>query len=129
MSENEEIASCLTIRLIRSFKHRNFRNIVLRNVDLQITGSDLANIINSTIKTTTGLPPPFKTFNYDTLKIETKAHGSKTNNPVMNCENDEELIINQNISLKESGIRNETEINFFLFEDYENYKVDFSHQW
>ena len=39
------------------------------------------------------LPPPFRKFCYDTLKIEHQAHGAKTSDPVINTERDGELIL------------------------------------
>ena len=47
------------------------------------------------------------------FQIEHQAHGAKTNDPVMNCENDEELILKPGQSLSQSNIRHETELAFF----------------
>ena len=40
----------------------------------------------------------------------------------MNCENDNELILNEISTLQKCGIKNETEISFFNREDYVQYK-------
>lgn len=59
----------LVIRVIRSFVHRNIRNIVLKEVSLSITVEELKDIINEKLKTAPGLPPPFRKYVYDTLKV------------------------------------------------------------
>jgi len=40
------------------------------------------------------IPPPFRTFHFDTLKIEHVPFKSKSNDPVINCEDDDILILN-----------------------------------
>jgi len=120
----------LVIRLIRSFAHRNIRNIVLRddtdgfNLDTT-TVQELMTLIRQKLSSneiTPPLPPPFKTFNFNCMKIEHQAFGSKTSDTVINCENDDDLILKGNLTLSESGVKNETEISFFKLEDYLEYK-------
>lgn len=120
----------LVIRLVRSFAHKNIRNIVLRE------DTDNFNLTNTTVKDlmilirkklgsdeiNPPLPPPFKKFEFNCMKIEHQAFGSKTNNTVINCDNDEELILKENLTLHEVGVKNETEISFFNLEDYTQYK-------
>jgi hypothetical protein len=79
----------LTIRLIRSFNPPNIRNLVLKNVaanlkvtelkelirngnflDMSIYKFPLISIFVDKELKTSNLPPPFKTFPYDSLKIE-----------------------------------------------------------
>ena len=113
----------LTIRLIRSFEHRNVKNIVLKLSDRNILVKDLKALICSEIKSPTSkhnLPPPFKMFAYDTLKIEHVPFKSKSTDPVINCENDESLILSDEKSI--DNLVNETEISFFLLKDYIQYK-------
>lgn len=57
------------------------------------------------------------------FQIEHQAHGAKSNDPVINCENDEELILIPGKTLGKSNIRNETEISFFRLSDYKAYKA------
>ncbi len=129
----------IIIRVIRSFEYRNIRNLVLKDVSLSITTEELKIRIAQALQVAPGLPPPFRKYDYDTLKvnrlcnhalaeklyvfvvflqIESHAHGAKTNDPVINHENDEGLILKPGFTLAESDVRNETEISFFKYEDY-----------
>ena len=40
----------------------------------------------------------------------------------MNCENDDELILKDDLTLENCGVKNETEISFFNRDDYAQYK-------
>jgi len=121
-NDNDESSVTLSIRLIRSFEHRNLRFIPLRHVDLTWTTEDLMNVIRDNIQNSPNLPPPFKKFEFDTLKIEHQAHGAKSNDPVINTENDETLILSQGKHLSESNVKHETEIAFFKLNDYLQYQ-------
>jgi len=116
-----ETTTILSIRLIRSFEHRNLRFFPLKAVDLSWTTEQLMSVIKENIKNSTSLPPPFRKFDFDTLKIEHQAHGFKSNDPVMNCENDDQLILKPGQKLNESNVRHETEIAFFKLSDYQAY--------
>ncbi|XP_030846283.1 UPF0538 protein C2orf76 homolog [Strongylocentrotus purpuratus] len=119
----------VTIRLIRSFLHRNIKHIVLHNVNLDDTVEELMNKIKEDIKTRSGLPPPFRKHGYDTLKVEYKKHGSKTSDPVINKEDDDKLMLKPDQTLKACNIENETEISFFNRKEYEQYKTDSTVVW
>jgi len=121
MTTTSESSITLSIRLIRSFEHRNLRFFPLHNVDLSWTTEQLMTVINEKIITSTSLPPPFKKFEFDTLKIEHQAHGAKSNDPVINCEKDEKLILEPGKLLSQSDVRNETELAFFKLSDYQSY--------
>ncbi|XP_062586552.1 UPF0538 protein C2orf76 homolog [Saccostrea cucullata] len=95
----------VTVRLIRSFEHRNLKHVVYHEVDLSQSVSNFKDFIKN-----------------DTLKISHKPHGSKSNDPVINLENDEGLILKDDQTLADSGVEDETEISFFKLEDYEVYK-------
>ncbi|XP_048756153.1 UPF0538 protein C2orf76 homolog [Ostrea edulis] len=114
----------VTVRLIRSFEHRNLKHVVYHDVDLSQSVSNFKDFIRNDIVTRPGLPPPYKKYSFDTLKISHKAHGSKSNNPVINVEEDEQLIMKDGDTLIDSGVENETEISFFRLEDYQAYKQD-----
>ena len=62
-------AVTLVIRVIRSFEFRNIRNIVLKGISLSITVEELKSIVNEKLKIAPGLPPPFRKYEYDTLKV------------------------------------------------------------
>ena len=71
MSKNDDDESSVTlsIRLIRSCEHRNLRFIPLHHVDLTWTTEELMNVIRDNIQNSPNLPPPFKKFEFDTLKV------------------------------------------------------------
>ncbi|CAI4710042.1 AMH_1a_G0038690.mRNA.1.CDS.1 [Saccharomyces cerevisiae] len=80
--------SVITIRIIKSFPFRNVKNVVLRDYDLaDKTAKDLFGDVLSRIQNEGSLRP-FRNVKYDTLKIYTHAHGSKTVNLVINFDHD-----------------------------------------
>jgi len=111
----------LVVRVIRSFPHRNIRNIVLRDVSLEITTDKLLQLAKETVSTSTSLPPPFRRYDYDCMKVEHQAHGSKTSDPVINTEG--EVLELGDVALTSVGIKNETEISLFRRSDYDDYKL------
>ncbi|MBN3326850.1 CB076 protein, partial [Atractosteus spatula] len=119
----------LTVRLVRSFEHRNFKPVVFRNVNLNQTVKEFIAAVKDDVSARPGLPPPFKKFEYDTMKIIHQAHGAKTNELVMSLEDDDRLILKDDSTLKEAGVANETELGFFRNEDYEKYKADPKTAW
>ncbi|KAF0388162.1 eukaryotic protein [Gigaspora margarita] len=112
----------ITIRIIKNFEYRTVKNLVLQNIKLDImTIGELKKIIIEKINVT----PAFKLFrnvDYDTLKIYMKAHRSKTQNLIINLDNDEWILNDENASLSSCNIENETELSFFNREAYEAYK-------
>ncbi|XP_077873370.1 UPF0538 protein C2orf76 homolog isoform X2 [Ictidomys tridecemlineatus] len=77
----------------------------------------------------TSLPPPFRNYKYDKLKIIHQAHKSKTNELVLSLEDDDRLLLKEDSTLKAAGIASETEIAFFCEEDYKNYKANPVSSW
>ncbi|XP_049904326.1 UPF0538 protein C2orf76 homolog isoform X6 [Epinephelus moara] len=67
----------VTVRLVRSFEHRNFKPVVFHRVRLDQTVQDFIQLVRDDIATRQGLPPPFKKYAYDTMKIIHQAHGAK----------------------------------------------------
>ncbi|XP_038076607.1 UPF0538 protein C2orf76 homolog [Patiria miniata] len=118
----ESSSITLTVRLIRSFEHRNIKHVVYKDITPDMTVKKFAEFVKTDIKTKAGLPPPFKTYNYDTFKIQHKAFGAKTSDPAINTENDDQLILREDTTLSESKVESETELSFFKREDYEKYK-------
>ncbi|XP_076326947.1 UPF0538 protein C2orf76 homolog isoform X1 [Tachypleus tridentatus] len=119
----------VTVRLIRSFEHHNVRPVVFKNIDPNQTVSSFKNTVLTDIKKRTGLPPPVKNYDYDTLKIQHQAHGAKSNDPIINTERDEELILQDHRTLAESNVRTETELSFFKRMDYIKYKENPHLSW
>ncbi|XP_058050563.1 UPF0538 protein C2orf76 homolog [Ahaetulla prasina] len=114
----------VTIRLIRSFEHRNFRPILYRNVNLDQTVKEFIAFVKNDITSRTELLPPFRKYTYDTMKIIHQAHGSKTNELVLSLEDDDKFILAEDSTLKAAGVANETELAFFCMDDYRNYKTN-----
>lgn len=124
--------STITIRVIKSFPYRNVKNFVLTNYDLKNkTGKDLYEDSINHIMTHNAFRP-FRNIEYDTLKIYTHAHGSKTVNLVINFDHDDDWIIdatNHNKKLVEYDISNETEVSLFNLEEYNKYKANPEEKW
>ncbi|XP_019409403.1 PREDICTED: UPF0538 protein C2orf76 homolog isoform X1 [Crocodylus porosus] len=114
----------ITVRLVRSFEHRNFRPVVYHGVHLDQTVKQFVAFVRNDVSSRTGLPPPFRNYKYDTMKIIHQAHRSKTNELVVSLEDDDKLILRDDSTLKAAGIANETELAFFCEEDYRNYKAN-----
>ncbi|CAL8240840.1 unnamed protein product [Merluccius merluccius] len=114
----------VTVRLVRSFEHRNFRPIVIRAVDLDQTVDEFISRVKTDVATRDSLPPPFRNFGYDTMKIIHQAHGFKTNELVMSLEDDDTLILPPASTLAAAGVANETEMAFFSGKDYGLYKAN-----
>ncbi|MEE6524043.1 hypothetical protein FKM82_023242, partial [Ascaphus truei] len=94
----------VTVRLVRSFEHRNFRPVVYHGVNLDQTVREFLAHVKNDITVRAGLPPPFKKYTYDTMKIIHQAHGSKTNELVVSLEDDSTLILQDDSSLREAGV-------------------------
>uniref|UniRef100_A0A4W6CX56 Chromosome 2 open reading frame 76 n=1 Tax=Lates calcarifer TaxID=8187 RepID=A0A4W6CX56_LATCA len=56
------------------------------------------------IATRPGLPPPFRKYAYDTMKIIHQAHGAKTNELVMSLDDDDKLILQDGQTLRTAGV-------------------------
>uniref|UniRef100_A0A1A8D532 Chromosome 2 open reading frame 76 n=1 Tax=Nothobranchius kadleci TaxID=1051664 RepID=A0A1A8D532_NOTKA len=119
----------VTVRLVRSFEHRNFKPVVFHGVNLDQTVQDFMRVVREDISTRAGLPPPFRTFPYDTMKIIHQAHGAKTNELVMSVDEDDKLILQDRQTLRSAGVANETEVAFFRKEDYGLYKANPRTSW
>lgn len=59
--------------------------------------------MNSELKKSS-LPPPFKTFAFDTLKIEHFPFKSKSSDPVINCLDDDLLMLKDETTLSDCHI-------------------------
>ncbi|XP_041663644.1 UPF0538 protein C2orf76 homolog [Cheilinus undulatus] len=122
-------APVVTVRLVRSFEHRNFRPVVYRGVSLDQTVDEFIKTVKDDITMRSDLPAPFRKYDYDTMKIVHQAHGAKTNELVMSLDDDEELILRDGQTLREAGVANETEVAFFRKEDYGRFKANPKTVW
>ena len=50
----------IPIRVIRSFPHRNIRNIVLKDVSTTLTTESLLDKLLAEVSSSSSLPPPFR---------------------------------------------------------------------
>ncbi|KAM3667944.1 LOW QUALITY PROTEIN: UPF0538 protein C2orf76 homolog [Ammospiza maritima maritima] len=119
----------ITVRLVRSFQHRNFRPLVFHGVPLEQTVREFMAFVRQDVSSRSGLPPPFKNYKYDTMKIIHQAHKSKTGELVVSLEDDDKLILKEDSTLKAAGVENETELAFFCEEDYRNYRANPVSAW
>ncbi|XP_075886779.1 UPF0538 protein C2orf76 homolog [Nelusetta ayraudi] len=119
----------VTVRLVRSFQHRNFKPVVFHGIRLDQTVQDFIQLVRDDVVKRPGLPPPFRNYCYDTMKIIHQAHGAKTNELVMSLEDDEKLILANSQTLRDAGVVNETEVAFFSAEDYGLYKANPTSTW
>ena len=68
-NENAAPGATVTVRVIRSFEFRNWKPLVIRNVDLENTTTEgLQELVEIAIKNST-LTLPFKNYNFDTFKV------------------------------------------------------------
>ncbi|XP_044073474.1 UPF0538 protein C2orf76 homolog isoform X4 [Siniperca chuatsi] len=102
----------VTVRLVRSFEHRNFKPVVFHGVNVDQTVLDFIQLVRD-----------------DTMKIIHQAHGAKTNELVMSLDDDEKLILQDGQTLRAAGVANETEVAFFRKEDYGLYKANPKTAW
>ncbi|CAG8526283.1 3776_t:CDS:2 [Ambispora leptoticha] len=123
---NPPTSATLTIRIIKNFEYRTVKNLVLQNVNLESTTFNGISLIMNFFKAINSTPgfKPFRSVNYDTLKVYTKAHGTKSQNLVINLEHDDDWIMNNDqATLISYGLENETELSFFDLAAYQIYKT------
>lgn len=112
----------LTVRVIRSFQHRNIWHIVIRDVRPTESVEEFKKLVQAAISAHNTMPTTVKTYAYDTLKIEHLPHKAKSNDPVINTGDDDKLILSDQTSLGDAGVVNETVLSFFKMDDYLQYK-------
>lgn len=64
--ESKENPNTITVtaRFIRSFEHRNVKNVVLHNIDINTKTEELLTIALRTLKSKTNIPPPIRNYHY-----------------------------------------------------------------
>ncbi|XP_073741099.1 UPF0538 protein C2orf76 homolog isoform X3 [Callorhinus ursinus] len=77
----------ITVRLVRSFEHRNFKPIVYHGVNLDQTTKEFIVFLKQ-----------------DKLKIVHQAHKAKTNELVLSLEDDDTLMLEEDSTLRAGGI-------------------------
>ncbi|KYR02442.1 hypothetical protein DLAC_01281 [Tieghemostelium lacteum] len=127
MSTEPESPKLLIIRVIKSMEYRTIKNLILKDIDLNIKVSELKDIITKTLQTAPGFAP-FRTKPFDTLKIFFIPHKQKPNNLTINLDNDH-YFLKDDATLAESGVVYETEISYFIMSEYETYKQNPQVKW
>ncbi|KAI8610409.1 hypothetical protein BC830DRAFT_1069867 [Chytriomyces sp. MP71] len=124
----------LTIRLIKSFEFRNFKNLVLHNVDpATTTPADLAAVVKQRVASEAAFKP-YRNVEFDTFKLYMVAHGAKTQNLIINLNHDEDWIMDSSLPLAKQDPRmgafeHECEISYFNKASYEAYKEHPENKW
>ncbi|KAJ2224177.1 hypothetical protein IWW45_008152 [Coemansia sp. RSA 485] len=119
--------SVITVRVIKSFEYRTSKNLILK-VDLsQTTVGNLKDMCRSLVKTEPGFKA-YRNVQLDTLKIYTHAFGHKTQNLIINLE-DEGFLLDDMAMLDFVGIKNETELSIFNMDAYNAYKANPNMKW
>jgi len=117
----------VTVRLIKSFEYKNVKNMIMHDIDLNMSLTHLRGIVLGKIQSEATYLPLRKN-NFDTFKIFYKAHGNKPNNLTINLDHDE-LILGDNKTLLENGVEHETEISFFNLADYKHFQANPVTKW
>lgn len=136
----------ITVRIIKSFEFRSMKAYVLKNIDLTTTTiSQLEDLCRNEVRTSSGFRA-FRSYadKLDTLKLYTRAHGSKTTNLIINLDHDDWVLEDRNLgkltkeggerrkedtTLAEIGVENETELSFFNKQAYEEFLAHPNTKW
>ncbi|KAF3087308.1 hypothetical protein TWF569_001022 [Orbilia oligospora] len=119
----------ITVRVIKSFPYRTCKNLVVRGLDLTtITiGEFKARAVND-VKTLPGWKP-YQNVELDSMKLYTKAHGTKTQNLIINLDRPDWMFDDDSKTLAEVGCEHETEVSFFNRTAYDEYLADPVNKW
>ncbi|TFK26373.1 cytoplasmic protein [Coprinopsis marcescibilis] len=122
-------SATLTVRVIKSFKFRTEKSLVLHNIDLTTTTvAQLKETSRKAVQTQPGWKP-YRNVQLDTLKLYTKAHGAKTSNLIINLDNDDWILRDDAKTLEDLGFENETEVSFFHLPDYTEFQKNPETSW
>ncbi|TRM56640.1 hypothetical protein BD626DRAFT_245197 [Schizophyllum amplum] len=122
-------SATLTIRIIKSFEYRTEKSLVLHDVNLEtMTVGRLKEMAREAVLQQPGWKP-YRNTKLDTLKLYTKAHGSKTSNLIINLDHDDWILSDDSKILADLGFENETEVSFFSRELYEQFKANPETRW
>ncbi|KAL5511487.1 hypothetical protein ACEPAH_4704 [Sanghuangporus vaninii] len=130
-------SATITVRVIKSFEFRTEKSLVLHDVNLESsTVADLKSMALQAIKTQPGwkayrslTDSNDESHRLDTLKLYTKAHGAKTTNLIINLDHDDWILDDDNKTLSQVGLENETEVSLFNHQAYETFKAHPETRW
>ncbi|CAN7996172.1 unnamed protein product [Ixodes hexagonus] len=111
----------VSVRVIRSFVHRNIHHRVMRVSSAKLV-KDLKEAIFVDLRQDSNIPSTVQNYAYNSLKIEHQPHKAKSSDPVINTADDELLILRDDQTLHAANVINETVLSFFRMEDYLEYK-------
>lgn len=124
----------VTVRLIKSFEYKNFRNVVFHNLNL--TALSLGDLQQLTMQRIEASPllvrlfPKDSLVPLDTFKRYYTRHAAKTNNAIINVgEDDKMVILDMEGKLADLGLTHETEISWFNWEEYQKFCNDPQFKW
>lgn len=122
----------ITVRLIRSFEYRTIRNHVFRNIDLtKWTPRRLIAEVKALVAVAPGFTP-YRTIEFDAVKIYTHAHLTKTQNLSINLDNDEWVLSvpeKLDTPLNDIGVMNESELSVFNYNAYAGFRENPVQKW
>lgn len=128
----------VTVRIIKLFPYRNVKNHVVSAIDLKATTpKQLLEQVVAAVNST-GALRPYRNVDYNTVKVYTHAHGTKSMNLVVNLDNDEQDIlycgdaahaVDKAAALWDLGVENETELSVFNYAAYEEFKANPEEKW
>nr|GAT61277.1 predicted protein [Mycena chlorophos]GAT61278.1 predicted protein [Mycena chlorophos] len=122
-------SATLTLRIIKSFVFRTERSLVLHNINLESTSvGQLKDMARAAVVTQSGWKP-FRNVALDTMKLYTQAHGAKTTNLIINLDHDEWILNDDEQLLADAGFQNETEVSFFNYQLYNEFKANPQTSW
>jgi hypothetical protein len=124
----------VTVRLIKSFEFKNFRNVVFHGLNLSsLNITDLERMTRERIAASPLLSKLFpidSQFPLDTFKRYYTRHAAKTNNAIINMGDDQNLVLcDHSKSLSDLGFTHETEISFFNWDQYPEFCNDPKFKW
>lgn len=122
----------ITVRVVRSFAYRTIRNHVYRNVDLtEWTPRRLIDEVKALVAVTSGFRP-YRTVDFDAVKIYTHAHLTKTQNLSINLDRADWILSvpeKLDMSLSDLGVMNESELSVFNYAAYTEFKQNPVQKW
>lgn len=134
MIENGSNGATVTVRLVKSFEYKNFRNVIFHNLNLSsLTLTDLEKMTRERIEANpllSRLFPATSPTPLDTFKRYYTRHSAKTNNAIINVGEDDKLVIHDYLSkLDEIGFDHETEISWFNWDEYQKFRDNPQFKW
>lgn len=131
-SSHDPKNATITVRVIRNFEYRTIKNHVFRNVDLtKWTPQTLIDEVKALVAVTGGFRP-YRTVEFNGVKIYTHAHLTKTQNLSINLDHDDWILSEPskiNKPLAELDVKNESELSVFNKQAYDEFKANPIQKW